>query len=239
MVPMHTADRQTEVEEVEQVVAAASGAAGPWAGLDRSARSQALRAVADQLDAAADELVPIGVRETHLGEQRLRSELRRTTFQLRIFADVVDDGGYLDVRIDHADPDWPMGAPRPDLRRILHPLGPVLVFAASNFPFAFSVAGGDTASALAAGCPVVVKAHPGHPELSAATAAQVQQALAAAGAPAGVLGLIFGPTPEWRRCGRRRSRRRRSPAPSPVAGRCSTSQAPGRNRSPFTVSWAV
>jgi NADP-dependent aldehyde dehydrogenase len=189
---MHTADRQTEVDEVKQVVAAAAGAAGPWAGLDRSARSQALRAVADQLDAAADELVPIGARETHLGEQRLRSELRRTTFQLRMFADVVDDGGYLDVRIDHADPDWPMGAPRPDLRRILHPLGPVLVFAASNFPFAFSVAGGDAASALAAGCPVVVKAHPGHPELSAATAAQVQQALAAAGAPAGVLGLIFG-----------------------------------------------
>ena len=126
--------------------------------------------MADQLDAAADELVPIGVRETHLGEPRLRSELRRTTFQLRMFADVVDDGAYLDVRIDHADPDWPMGAPRPDLRRILHPIGPVLVFAASNFPFAFSVAGGDTASALAAGCPVVVKAHPGHPDLSAATA---------------------------------------------------------------------
>ncbi len=148
--------------------------------------------MADQLDAAADELVPIGVRETHLGEPRLRGELRRTTFQLRLFADVVDDGAYLDIRIDHADPDWPMGAPRPDLRRILHPLGPVLVFAASNFPFAFSVAGGDTASALAAGCPVVVKAHPGHPELSAATAAVVQRALADAGAPDGVFGLIFG-----------------------------------------------
>ena len=148
---MHTADRFTGVEEVEEVVAAAAGAARPWASLDRSARSQALRAVADQLDAAADELVPIGVQETHLGEPRLRSELRRTTFQLRLFADVVDDGAYLDIRIDHADLDWPMGAPRPDLRRILHPLGPVLVFAASNFPFAFSVAGGDTASALAAG----------------------------------------------------------------------------------------
>jgi NADP-dependent aldehyde dehydrogenase len=192
MVTMHTADRFTGVEEVEEVVAAAAGAARPWANLDRSARSQALRAVADQLDAAADELVPIGVRETHLGEPRLRSELRRTTFQLRLFADVVDDGAYLDIRIDHADSDWPMGAPRPDLRRILHPLGPVLVFAASNFPFAFSVAGGDTASALAAGCPVVVKAHPGHPELSAATAAVVQRALADAGAPDGVFGLIFG-----------------------------------------------
>ena len=224
---MDTADRFTEVDEVEEVVAAAAGAAGPWAGLDRSARSQALRAVADQLDAAADELVPIGVRETHLGEPRLRSELRRTTFQLRLFADVVDDGAFLDVRIDHADPDWPMGAPRPDLRRILHPLGPVLVFAASNFPFAFSVAGGDTASALAAGCPVVVKAHPGHPELSAATAGLVQRALAAAGAPRVCSVSSSEPRPGWRRCAHRRSRRRRSPDRSPAAGRCSTSRASG------------
>jgi NADP-dependent aldehyde dehydrogenase len=192
MVFMHTADRSSTVEQVNEIVAAAAAAAGPWAGLDRSARSRVLRAVADQLDGAADELVSIGVRETHLGETRLRSELRRTTFQLRLFAEVVDEGAYLDVRIDHADPDWPMGAPRPDLRRLLHPIGPVLVFAASNFPFAFSVAGGDTASALAAGCPVVVKAHPGHPELSAATAEQVQRALTAAGAPAGVFGLLFG-----------------------------------------------
>src|SRR5207344_438472 len=97
MATMHTTDRYAEVEEV---VAAAAGAAGTWAGLDRSARSQALRAVADQLDAAVDELVSIGVRETHLGEPRLRGELRRTTFQLKLFADVVDDGAYLDVRID-------------------------------------------------------------------------------------------------------------------------------------------
>ncbi len=240
MVTMHTANRSTEIDEVEEVVSAAAGAAGPWAGLDRSDRSQALRAVADRLDAAADELVPIGVRETHLGEPRLRSELRRTTFQLRMFADVVDDGGYLDVRIDHADPDWPMGAPRPDLRRVLHPLGPVLVFAASNFPFAFSVAGGDTASALAAGCPVVVKAHPGHPELSAATADQVQQALAERPERRRVSsGCSSGPRPAWRRYRHRRSRRRRSPDPSPAAGRCSTSRAGDPNRSPSTVSWAA
>jgi NADP-dependent aldehyde dehydrogenase len=182
----------TELSEVERTVASAAQAAGPWAALGRTERSRVLRAVADRLDAAADELVPIGVRETHLAEGRLRGELRRTTFQLRLFADLVTEGAYLDVRIDHADPDWPMGAPRPDLRRILHPIGPVLVFAASNFPFAFSVAGGDTASALAAGCPVVVKAHPGHPELSAATAEHVQAALAEAGAPPGTLGLIFG-----------------------------------------------
>ena len=84
MVTMHTANRSTEINKVEQVVSAAADAAGPWAGMDRSDRSQALRAVADRLDAAADELVPIGVRETHLSEPRLRSELRRTTFQLRM-----------------------------------------------------------------------------------------------------------------------------------------------------------
>jgi NADP-dependent aldehyde dehydrogenase len=188
---MGNPEASTEAD-VDTVVTAAARAAGPWAALSRPARSQAPRAVADRLDAAADELVAIGIRETHLAEGRLRSELGRTTFQLRLFADVVADGSYLGVRIDHADPDWPMGAPRPDLRRILLPIGPVLVFAASNFPFAFSVAGGDTASALAAGCPVVVKVHPGHPELSAATAQHVKAALAKAGAPDGVFGIVTG-----------------------------------------------
>lgn len=192
MTTMPSAQQVSDAEEVAEVVEAAAAASEPWAALERQARGQVLRVVAEQLDAAADELVSIGARETHLGEARLRGELRRTTFQLRLFADLVEDGAHLDVRIDHADPDWPMGAPRPDLRRILQPLGPVLVFAASNFPFAFSVAGGDTASALAAGCPVVVKAHPGHPELSAATATVVKHALAEAGAPDGVFGIVFG-----------------------------------------------
>ena len=178
--------------EADAIVQAAARAAAPWAALNRTGRTQVLRTIADHLDSAADELVAIGARETHLGEARLRGELRRTTFQLRLFAELVTDGSYLDVRIDHADPDWPMGAPRPDLRRLMLPLGPVLVFAASNFPFAFSVAGGDTASALAAGCPVVVKVHPGHPELSAATAERVKAALVAAGSPEGVFDIITG-----------------------------------------------
>jgi len=93
-----------------------------------------------------------------------------------LFAELLDDGLFLGATIDHPDPDWPMGA-RPDLRRVLDPIGPVAVFAASNFPFAFSVAGGDTASALASGCPVVLKAHPGHPQLSALTGDVVRRAL--------------------------------------------------------------
>ena len=125
---------------------------------------------ATRLDAAAEELVPLAARETHLGIDRLQGELKRTTFQLRLFAEVLRDGAFLQATIDHADPSWPMGA-RPDLRRMLRPIGPVAVYAASNFPFAFSVAGGDTASALAAGCPVLLKANPSHPELSTATGA--------------------------------------------------------------------
>ena len=141
----------TAPDALETLLARADTASDRWARTGRSARAAALTSVADRLDAGADELVPIAVRETHLTEARLLGELTRTTFQLRLFAEVLRDGGYLDARIDHADPAWPMGA-RPDLRRILEPVGPVVVFAASNFPFAFSVAGGDTASALAAGC---------------------------------------------------------------------------------------
>lgn len=178
--------------ELESLLAAAQSAAAPLAALRPAERAQLLDAVADALDGAADQLIPVAQRETRLAEGRLRGELKRTTFQLRLFGELLRDGGYLDARIDHADADWPMGAPRPDLRRVLASLGPVVVFAASNFPFAFSVAGGDTASALAAGSPVLLKAHSGHPGLSLLTAEVVASALAAAGAPEGTFALITG-----------------------------------------------
>ena len=149
-----------------------------------------LRAIADALDAAVDELVPLADEETHLGPTRLRGEVSRTTGQLRLFASAIVEGSYLEATIDHADPT--STPPRPDLRRMLRPLGPVAVYAASNFPFAFSVAGGDTASALAVGCPVIVKAHPGHPRLSRLTASIVSGALESAGAPAGTFALVEG-----------------------------------------------
>lgn len=182
----------TTPEQMEAILASAEDAARELLRSTREQRAGYLRAAADALDAAADLLVPIAQRETSLPEPRLRGELKRTTFQLRLFAEVVTDGRYLDARIDRADPDWPMGAPRPDLRRTQFPLGPVAVFSASNFPFAFSVAGGDSASALAAGCPVVVKAHSGHLELSAETARIVSTALHAAGAPQGIFAIVFG-----------------------------------------------
>lgn len=171
--------------------AATAGAAAPLvAATSRAERAGWLEAVADALDGARDDLVPVAVEESHLPEARLTGEVGRTTGQLRLFASVLRDAGYLEVIIDHARPD--ATPPQPDLRRMLIPTGPVAVYSASNFPFAFSVAGGDTASALAAGCPVVVKAHSGHPELSRRTAAVVTAALAGAGAPDGTFGLIEG-----------------------------------------------
>jgi NADP-dependent aldehyde dehydrogenase len=181
----------TTPAELEQALADAAEAAAPLAASAPAERAGWIRAVADALDAAVDELVPVGMRETSLPEARLRGEVARSSGQLRMFADVLEEGSLLEIVIDTADPDA-KPVPRPDLRRVLVPLGPVLVFAASNFPFAFSVCGGDTASALAAGCPVVVKAHPGHPELSVKTAEVMLEALRVAGAPAGTFGLIQG-----------------------------------------------
>jgi len=181
----------TTPTELDRILAAAAAAAGPLGSAEPAVRAGWIRAAADALDAAADELVPIAMADTSLPEARLRGEVARSTGQLRLFADVLQEGSLLEVVIDTADPQA-KPAPRPDLRRVLVPLGPVLVFAASNFPFAFSVCGGDTASALAAGCPVVVKAHPGHPALSVKTAEVMVEALRAAGAPEGTLGLIQG-----------------------------------------------
>ena len=177
--------------ELEQIAQRADDAAAPYAATEPRQRARALVAVADALEAHADELVPLGMAETGLTEVRLRGELKRTAVQLRLFADVIVDGAYLDVRIDEKDPGFALGV-RPDLRRYHVPLGPVLNFAASNFPFAFSVAGGDSAAALAAGCPVILKAHSGHPELSIATAAVVADALCGAGMPEGVFQLVSG-----------------------------------------------
>jgi NADP-dependent aldehyde dehydrogenase len=178
---------ETSDAEVGAIVSAAAAAFPSW-GSDAAApgRAAALEAVADALDARAGELAAIADTETGLGGERLTGEVARTTGQLRMFAGVLRDGEYADVAITPAE------GVTPDLRRINRPVGPVAVFAASNFPFAFSVAGGDTASALAAGCPVVVKAHEGHPVTSDLTAEIVTGALASAGAPAGTFGLIHG-----------------------------------------------
>jgi len=181
----------TRPDQLERIAQSAADASPVWAATAPRARATALVAAADALMDAQSELVATAMQETGLTEARLAGELKRTAVQLRLFADVVVEGSYLDVRIDDADSEFALGV-RPDLRRFRIPLGPVLNFAASNFPFAFSVAGGDTASALAAGCPVIVKAHSGHPKLSMQTASVITGALEAAGAPAGTLQLITG-----------------------------------------------
>ena len=188
---MTTTSAVTTAQDLDATAARAAAAAPRFADTEPEARARALVAVADALVANADELVGIAGAETGLTEPRLRGELKRTAVQLRLFADTIVDGAYLDVRIDAADPDFALGR-RPDVRRYLVPVGPVVNFAASNFPFAFSVAGGDTAAALAAGCPVIVKGHSGHPELSRRTAEIVTAALAGAGMPDGVFQLVTG-----------------------------------------------
>ncbi|WP_037907278.1 aldehyde dehydrogenase (NADP(+)) [Actinacidiphila yeochonensis] len=175
--------------EVDAAVRAAAGALPALA--DRGSRARLLRESARLLEEHADEVVAAADAETALGSPRLTGELARTAFQLRTFADEVEDGGFLDVVIDHADP-AATPIPRPDLRRYKVPLGVVAVYAASNFPLAFSVPGGDTASALAAGCPVVVKAHPDHPATSELCAGLLRRAAETAGLPAGTVGLVHG-----------------------------------------------
>ncbi|MFD9410444.1 aldehyde dehydrogenase (NADP(+)) [Streptomyces sp. NPDC059989] len=174
--------------EVDEAVRAAHAARGALA--DAGARAAFLRTAAALLDEAAAHVIEAADAETALGPGRLTGELARTTGQLRAFADAVDEGAYLDVRIDRADPS--LSPPRPELRRYKVPLGVVAVYAASNFPLAFSVPGGDTASALAAGCPVVVKAHPDHPATSELCASLLRRAAVAAGLPAEVVSVVHG-----------------------------------------------
>ena len=158
--------------------------------LGRAGRARLLRSMSHALNESRQTLIEVAAGETALSSARLASELTRTCYQLELFADVIEEGSYLEATIDHAAA-TPMG-PRPDLRRLLVAIGPVAVFGASNFPFAFSVPGGDTASALAAGCPVVVKVHEGHPE----TSVKVRQVLASAardvGLKAPVIFVTFG-----------------------------------------------
>ncbi len=181
---------ETSLEQVRALCVRAHAAAPAIAKESLSWRAELLRSLADELDADALSLVDTAMEETALPRPRLEGELRRTSFQLRFFADVVDDGSFLNVSINHAG-DSPMG-PLPDLRRMRVPLGPIGVFGSSNFPFAFSVPGGDTASALAAGCPVVIKAHPAHPATSQRTFDALVRGAQKVGAPEGLLALVFG-----------------------------------------------
>jgi NADP-dependent aldehyde dehydrogenase len=179
------------VNELDQAVALAAEAFPVYSTLPGKQRAAFLRAIADGLDAIAEPLSQRAHLESALPLPRLTGEIARTTGQLRLFATVLEEGSWVDARIDTALPDR-KPLPRPALRSMLRPLGPVAVFGASNFPIAFSAAGGDTASALAAGCPVVVKAHSAHPGTNELVASVIQSAIAACGLPEGVYSLLFG-----------------------------------------------
>jgi acyl-CoA reductase-like NAD-dependent aldehyde dehydrogenase len=175
--------------DVHEAVTAAHEAFRAGELRDPAARAAFLRAAARRLRAAGDEIVAVAGSETGLPEARLRGELERTAGQLEAFAAVVDAGDYVEAIIDTPDPDA-KPIPRPDVRRMLVPIGPVAVFGASNFPLAFSTAGGDTASALAAGCPVIVKGHPSHPGTSAVVARELSAAAAESGLPGATFALL-------------------------------------------------
>lgn len=177
--------------EVERACALASAAFDPFRSLDNETRARFLETIADRIMALGDELLERGNAESGLPLARLTGERGRTVGQLRLFADELRKGGWLGVRIDPAMPDR-KPLPRSDLRQRKVPVGPVVVFGASNFPLAFSVAGGDTAAALAAGCPVIVKGHSAHPGTSELVARAITEAVAQCGLHEGVFSLLNG-----------------------------------------------
>ncbi|MBO9400347.1 aldehyde dehydrogenase (NADP(+)) [Shimia sp. R9_3] len=176
---------------VDAAVEAAEAAFASFGWSPRSERAALLRKIAKEIDARGDAITEIGTQETGLPAMRLEGERGRTTGQLRLFADHIEAGTYLDLRHDEALPDR-APLPRPELRMIQRPIGPVAVFGASNFPLAFSTAGGDTAAALAAGCPVVVKGHSAHPGTGEIVAQAVDAALKALDMHPGIFSLVQG-----------------------------------------------
>lgn len=182
---------EASLAEVDLALRAAALAFEAYRAHPPETRAKLLETIASEIEALGDTLLQRAQAETGLPLARLQGERARTCGQLRLFAQVVREGSWVDARIDTALPDrTPL--PRPDLRRTLLPLGPVVVFGSSNFPFAFSVAGGDTASALAAGCPVIVKAHRAHPGTAELVGHAVVKAVASCGLPAGLFSLVHG-----------------------------------------------
>jgi NADP-dependent aldehyde dehydrogenase len=189
--PLQPTFHDASPAQVDGALALAGSAHPHFELAGRAMRARLLEAVADGIESAGDALIDRAGLETALLAVRLQSERGRTTAQLRLFASVVRAGDYLDLRIDRGDPArTPL--PRPDVRSMRRALGPVVVFGASNFPLAFSVAGGDTASALAAGCPVVVKAHPSHPGTSELVGEVIVTAVRNLGLPDGTFSLLQG-----------------------------------------------
>ncbi|NOT48447.1 MAG: aldehyde dehydrogenase family protein, partial [Acidobacteria bacterium] len=184
--PFHSAT----TDELDRAAALADSARIPYANIPAADRANFLRTIAANIEALGDTLIHRASLETSLPNQRFFGERGRTCGQLRIFADLLEEGSWVDARIDHAIP-VRQPIPKPDVRSMLKPVGTVAVFCASNFPLAYSVAGGDTASALAAGCPVIVMGHTAHPGTAELVGVAVMQAAKDCGMPEGVFSLLF------------------------------------------------
>lgn len=179
-----------DARDTDRAARLAATAFSEYSRVSGKVKGGLLRKIAEEIESLGESLIARAVQETALPAARIKGETARTCFQLRLFAELVEEGSWVGARIDRADPQR-ASAPKPDIRSLWRPLGPVVVFCASNFPLAFSVAGGDTASALAAGNPVVVKAHAAHPGTAEMTAQAVRRAVTACGLPEGIFSLLF------------------------------------------------
>ena len=188
--PLEPAFHAATLADVERAATLAAAAFAFYQAKSGAERARFLHAIADAMNAAQAQIAERAQLETGLPPARLAGELARTTGQLQLFADLIENGSWVEARLDAGDAER-APQPKPDLRSMLVPVGPVAVFGASNFPLAYSVAGGDTASALAAGCPVVVKAHPAHPGTSALVGEIIQRAARETAMPDGVFSLLF------------------------------------------------
>lgn len=178
------------VNEIDEALQKAWKAFHQYRKLSLRQRADFMRAIADELENCGPEVIETAMQETNLPETRLKNEKGRTVFQLNSYAAYCEQGDWLEARIDTAIPD--KNPPKPDIRKMLVPLGPVVVFGSSNFPFAYSTAGGDTACAFAAGCPVIVKGHPAHAQTSALVEALITKAAQKCGMPEGIFTHVFG-----------------------------------------------
>jgi NADP-dependent aldehyde dehydrogenase len=183
--------KDATLQEVNAAMQEAQVAFLSYKNFSGKKKAEFLRAIADEIEALGQELVSTATRETNLPDARIVGERGRTTGHCRMFADLVEEGSWVDARIDIAIPDR-MPAPKPDIRKMLVPIGTVVVFGAANFPLAYSTAGGDTISALAAGCTVIVKAHPAHAETSELVASAIKKAMEKTGMPKGVFQHLHG-----------------------------------------------
>ena len=182
--------KDATISEIEMTMQQAWSAFHVYRKMSLKQRADFMRAIAIEMEVCGDELIQTAMRETNLPEARMRNERARTIFQLNSYADACERGEWLEARIDTAVAD--KNPPKPDVRKMLVPLGPVVVFGSSNFPFAYSTAGGDTACALAAGCPVIIKAHPAHPQTSETVANAILRAADKTGMPKGIFSHMHG-----------------------------------------------